>query len=504
MKKNNILIASILLCAFLLISLAAIATSENRSIEIIYKNNDSEVLLEKIDSIYDFAILNGKVVDPESEIIIENCNLGINKDTIAVITKKQIKGKKEIRADGLIISPGFIDLLTYDPVEIGVKAKIADGVTSNICMHGGTAKAELWYSHWQRMRPMVNYGASFAVNQARMILGIDIYEKATGEKLKKLLEMAEKALLDGALGVSFSLEYAPGCKEEEIYELMLLAKKYDAPVFFHVRYSDMEPPGTNIEALDEVISFARSTLASIHIDHIHSTGGTFSMSQSLQMIKSARAEGLDITACVYPYDYWGTHLNTARFSKGWQQRFRINYSDLQVAGTNERLTKETFEKYRKQGKLVVAYAIPEEELIMAMQTDFVMIGSDAILTDELNNHPRACGTYARTIGYYSRERKVISLMEAIKKCSYLPAKRMEQIAPIFKKLGRLKVGAYADVTIFNYNKIIDKATPEKTHLHSEGIEYVIISGELVKKDNVIYENIRQGKQIRGKHYKGKK
>jgi len=454
----------------------------------------------EIDSIYDLVILNGKIIDPESENEYDGWNIGINKDTIAIITQKELKGKKELNAKNLIVSSGFIDLLTYDPVEIGAKAKIADGVTSNICMHGGAAKTENWYSHWKKMKPLVNYGASFAVNQARMILGIDIYEQAKGEKLKKLLEMAEKALLEGALGVSFSLEYSPGCKDEEIYELMLLAKKYDAPTFFHVRYSDMEPPGTNIEALEEVINFARRTKAAVHIDHIHSTGGTFSMKESLQMIKNALAEGLDFTACVYPYDYWGTHLNTTRFSDSWQKRFRIDYKDLQVAGTNERLTKETFEKYRKQGKLVVAYAIPEEELIMALQTDFVMIGSDAILTESLNNHPRACGTYARTIGLYSREKKVIDLKTALKKCSYLPAKRMEKIAPIFKKLGRIKVGAYADLTIFDFDKIIDRATPEKTHLYSEGIHYTIISGQIVKEKDSIFDKVRVGKEIRSKHY----
>src|SRR5690606_12031372 len=306
----------------------------------------------------------------------------------------------------------------------------------------------------------------------------------------------EEALNNGALGISFSLEYVPGISSEEILPLMELAHKYNVPVYFHAHYSDMEEPGTNIDALNEIIGYARATGAAVHIDHIHSTGGTFSMKQSLQMIAEARAEGLDITACVYPYDFWGTYLNSARFDEGWQERFRISYEDLQIAGTSERLTAETFQKYRREGKLAVAYAIPEEDLIDALKADFVMIGSDAILEPGNNNHPRASGTFARTVGMYVREKGVIDLMDAIAKMTLMPAQRLEKQAPALRRKGRIAKGMDADIVIFDFGEIRDRSTVERPDLPSAGIRYVLIGGQVALDENGVSKNVRAGQPIR--------
>ncbi|MBW7461543.1 aminoacylase, partial [Paenibacillus sepulcri] len=182
-----------------------------------------------------------------------------------------------------------------------------------------------------------------------------------------------------------------------VVPLMELAREYNVPVYFHGRYSDMEQPGTELEGTQELVDYAMKTGAAVHIDHINSTGGTFTMPQALAIIDKAREQGFDITACTYPYNYWGTYLNSARFDKGWQERFRITYKDLQIAGTRERLTDKTFSMYQKQGKLAVAYAIPPEAIVDAFRSPYVMIGSDAILEPGFNNHPRASGAFARTI-----------------------------------------------------------------------------------------------------------
>jgi N-acyl-D-aspartate/D-glutamate deacylase len=277
---------------------------------------------------------------------------------------------------------------------------------------------------------------------------------------------------------------------------MRLAKQYDVPVFFHARYSDMEEPGTNFEALNELIGYAKQTGASVHIDHINSTGGTFSMKQSLKMIDEARAAGLDITACMYPYNFWGTYLNSARFDKGWQQRFHISYGDLQLAGTTERLTEQTFGKYQRQGKLAVAYAIPEEDVEEALRSPFVMIGSDAILGSGYNNHPRASGAFSRTIGRYVRDKKTISLMDAVAKMTILPAQRLERRAGAMKKKGRISVGADADIVVFDLTTIIDKSTVEHPEHQSTGVAYVIVAGKIVKDLTGLKKNVRAGKPIK--------
>lgn len=449
-----------------------------------------------VNQTYDIVIENGRVIDPETATDQENMNLGIIGNKVAAVTKEKLKGKKVIDATGLVVAPGFIDNLSYDPNPLGVWNKIADGVTTNNAMHGGTSTPIVWYDHYERDKPPLNFGASFFYTQARNTLKIGRYDGATPEQTKKMVAMAEKALNNGALGISFSLEYVPGITPDEVIPLMNLAYEYNVPVYFHGRYSDMEEPGTNVDTMNELIGYARSSGAAVHVDHINSTGGTFMMKESLGMMDKAIAEGLDMTACTYPYDYWGTYLNSARFDEGWQERFRIGYEDLQIAGTTERLTKESFAKYRKQGKLAVAYAIPKQDIVDSFNAPYVMIGSDAILEPGINNHPRASGTFARTIGLYVREQNVMSLSDAIAKLSLLPAQRLEKQVPAMKNKGRLSPGSDADIVVFDYKTISDRSTVERPDLPSAGIEYVLVGGQVVKDPNGLNRKVRVGKAIK--------
>ncbi|MBO9596203.1 MAG: amidohydrolase family protein, partial [Cohnella sp.] len=200
--------------------------------------------------------------------------------------------------------------------------------------------------------------------------------------------------------------------------------------------------------------------------------------------------------CIYPYDYWGTYLNSARFDEGWQQRFRISYNDLQIAGTSERLTEESFRKYQKEGKLAVAYAIPKQDVIDSLKAPYVMIGSDAILEPGFNNHPRASGTFARTIGLYVREQQVISLSDAIAKMSLMPAQRLEKQAPALQKKGRIAKGMDADIVVFDYDEISDKSTVEKPETVSAGIKYVLVNGQVALDEKGIHKDIHVGQPIK--------
>jgi len=446
---------------------------------------------------YDVVIRNGRVMDPESHLDQPATNVGIHGGRIAVVTREAIHGQQEIDAAGRVVAPGFIDMVSYDPNPVGVWNKIADGVTTNLALHGGTTDPPAWYGYYAAHRPPVNYGASFFFSVARNDLGIALTAPATPQQIEKLTARGERALREGALAVSFSLEYVPGIRAQEILPLMRLARRYHVPVFFHARYSTMEGPATNLDALREIIDDCRQTGAAAEIEHITSTGGTFSMLQSLALLEQARAAGIDITADAYPYTYWATYLDSERFAPGWQQRFRISFGDLQIAGSTERLTAESFARYRHEHRIAAAFAIPELDVTHALAVPWMMIASDGILDPGHNNHPRASGTFTRTLAVYVREKKLLSLMDALAKMTILPARRLEQSSAQFLRKGRLSAGADADVVVFDPATVTDRATVEHPEFPSEGMEWVLVNGIVVKSPAGFQRSARPGEPLRG-------
>jgi len=444
---------------------------------------------------FDLVIAHGRVMDPASGLDRTGLWVGVRGDSIAAISDTALAGRTVIDAAGKVVAPGFIDVLSYDPNPYGIWRKLADGVTTNLAMHGASGDMGAWYRVLGRSQWPVNYGGAFSNPNARERLRIGRYRAATPGELQRLVAMAERAMGDGALGVAMSPEYTPGATTEEVLAMAQVAARYRAPLFVHARFSDTVPPGTDAEGIHEILEAARRTGAAVHVDHITSAA-TFDMAAALDSLERARREGLTVTACVYPYDYWGTKLSQARFDPGWQQRFGISYGDLQLAGTTERLTAESFRRYRAQGKLAVAYAIPDTAVVLALRAPFVMIGSDAILNPGNNNHPRASGAFSRTLAVYVRERGTLSLMEAIRRMTLLPAQTLEARAPAMRRKGRLEVGADADIVVFDPATVRDRATVEHPELASEGIAWVVVGGRVALDPRGPRYQVRAGRAIR--------
>jgi dihydroorotase len=163
--------------------------------------------------------------------------------------------------------------------------------------------------------------------------------------------------------------------------------------------------------------------------------------------------------------------------------------------TGERLTAETFARYRKEGGPVIGHSIPEEVSRLAAAYPGVMIASDGRI-DNGKGHPRGVGTFARVLGRYVRDQKALSLMDALRKMTLLPAQRLEKAVPAMRLKGRIKVGADADLTIFDPATVIDRATFEQPAQYSEGIRHVLVGGVIVVRDEKIVEDVKPGKAIR--------
>ncbi|MQA99490.1 MAG: amidohydrolase family protein [Actinobacteria bacterium] len=446
---------------------------------------------------FDVVIESGRVMDPATGFD-HVANVGIDDGAVVAITEEEIRGRKRIDSSDRVVAPGFIDILSYEPNQYGVWYKIGDGVTANLGMHGLNSEADDFFRTYEGRSP-AHFGGAWDHAYVRGILmDIGVGEAATKDQIQQLKARAEQGLKDGWMGIDFELEYAPGTSYEEVVAIARLAKRYNVPVFFHGRYSDMQEPGTNIDTLNEIIDTARDTGAPVHVEHINSTGGTFSMKRSLKLLERARAEGLDVTACTYPYNFWATSLASERFADGWQERFQIDYGDLAIPGTGERLTAQTFATYKAQGKIAAAFAIPEDDIRGSLESDFVMIGSDGILESrENNNHPRSAGTFARVLGRYVREERLISLMGALSKMTIQPARRLQAQAPAMRTKGRLQVGADADITIFDPATVKDKATLQHPNRYSEGIDWVLVMGTVVKSPGRFFRSRNPGLAVKG-------
>jgi dihydroorotase len=249
-----------------------------------------------------------------------------------------------------------------------------------------------------------------------------------------------------------------------------------------------------VSALEEAIAAAAITGAPLHVVHVTSVG-LRDTPHLLQMISEARQRGLDVSTECYPYPAGMTNIESAIFEDGWRERMGIDYRDLQWTATGERLTAESFAQYRKIGGRVAVFSIPENVVNTALAHALPMIASDGLLQNG-KGHPRAAGTYARILGRYVREAKALTLMDALRKMTLMPAQRLEPRVPMMKNKGRIRIGADADLTIFDAARVIDRATFEEPGKYSEGIEHVLVNGVLVVENGLLRSGVSPGRAVR--------
>lgn len=457
------------------------------------------------EDVYDVVIANGRVMDPESGRD-EIANIGIRGERIAAVARQALSGRLRIDAAGKVVAPGFIDLLCYptsDP--IGQRAKIADGVTTTLQMHAGPVDVDGWYRGLAG-RVLTSYGTVVGHGALRDAAGVtDRFAAASPEQLDTMKALAARAIEDGAVGIGYGLEYTPGASPLETIELFRVAAKYDVPNHVHVRHMDVDH---NIAAVNEVIAAAAISGARAEIVHLNSAGATHRMATVLGMIDGARVRGIDIGASVYPYTAWSTYIGSTIFEDGFQQKLRMTYHDIELVSTGERLTKERFDALRAkapplsdnrqadQSLWVIGHAMPEGDVDIALHSPIVAVGSDGWIDPSGRGHPRGAGTFSRILGVYVREKKILPLMDGLRRMTLLPAQRMEKAVPAMRDRGRIRVGAYADITVFDPATIADRATYQQPDLPSAGISAVLVNGSLVYDRGRFIEGAHPGAGIR--------
>jgi dihydroorotase len=465
--------------------------------------------------VYDIVINGGRVIDPATHLDAIR-NIGVKDGKIAVITSQKIEGKQTIEVKGLVVSPGFIDIHVHGRTNTEQSYQLHDGLTTTLELEWGAEHIKDWYAArkgkalinfgasvcwpYERFKTLPKYQSSTSVFEAHAKQGVNQLDdlfNAIGPSYTDSLDLKQldatdanmlQALEEGAIGIGAPIGYLKYTAPNEFYRVFQFAAKHKSIVFSHVR----EP---NMHGVEEAVANAMITGASLHIVHMNSMA-LGNINYAFDLLDHANKRGADITTEVYPYTAASTLIQSAIFSDGFQERLGMNYNDIQWVATGERLTKESFDKYRKSGGVAIMHMMKPDWIKHGVSRPGVFIASDGMPYSPLA-HPRTAGTFSRVLGKYVREDKALDLITAIAKMSYLPAKRLEAIAPMMKQKGRLQVGADADITIFDPNTITDKASFEKGLANSEGVKYVIVNGTLLLDNGKLIEGIFPGKGIVG-------
>jgi N-acyl-D-aspartate/D-glutamate deacylase len=441
----------------------------------------------------DLVILNGRVVDPESGLDAVR-SIGITAGKVSTIADGPIKGRQTLDAAGLVIAPGFIDLHEHGQTDEAYRYEAADGVTTSFELEVGTGDIDRWYRDRDGGR-LINYGVSIGHIQVRMAVlhdpatflpsGDAAHKAASPAEIAEMVRRIDEGLRKGAVAVGLGPSYTAAATQWEVLEVFRVAARHHAGIHVHIR--------GGIPGLEEVIAGSAITGAPLHVVHINSSG-LAQTREMLQIITEARSRGLDVTTEAYPYTAGMTEIQSANYD-AWESWPDERFATLEWPVTGERLTRETFIKYRKIGGPVIGHSNTDEMVAVAINSPITAIASDGYMLNGVG-HPRTSGTYSKVLGHYVREAHSLSLMDAVRKMTLMPAQRLEARVPAMRNKGRVRVGADADLTIFDPAHVIDRATYRQPTLPPEGIRHVFVNGVMVVHDGKLVPGVTPGRPVR--------
>ena len=428
---------------------------------------------------YDVVIANGRVMDPESGLDAVRW-LGIRGGTIASISEEALEGTRVIDATGLVVAPGFIDLHEHGQQEESYAMMVRDGVTSAFELEAGTADVARWYADREGGQ-IVNFGVSVGHIPARMRVlgdpsdGKDILPSgvggtgaATESQVAEMEAILRQGLADGAVAVGMGSAYTPGAPMAELERMFRVAALAGASTHIHMR--------NGVAGLDSTIAAATTAGAKLHVVHVNSSAGD-DLATFLLRLTAARDSGRDVTTEAYPYGAGMTSIQSALFDD-WETWSDDRIAQHQLVSTGERLDRLSFARARKDGGTVIIHGRSEEQTRTAILSSLTMIASDGFIVNG-RGHPRTSGSFAKVLGRYVRDESGIPLMEALRKMTLEPARRLQARVPDMARKGRIGAGSDADLALFDPATVIDRATYEDATLASSGIPYVLVNGEVV-------------------------
>jgi len=494
------------------------------------------LVCSRVEKIYDIVIVNGLVIDGSGNPWFR-ADLGLRGRKIVAI-KDRIepqKGRKVIEAAGLIVTPGFIDIHTHADGGIlkipGCENYISQGVTTLVGGNCGGHEFPLskLFEEIKKQGISCNFASLAGHNTIReKVMGMKMGEP-TADEMGRMKELLRQEMKAGALGLSTGLAYLPGTysKTEELVELASVVAEFGGFYASHLRNQ-----GKRItQAIEEAITIGEKNHLPVEISHIKLADEDVwnQLGMITRPVEEARARGVEVTLDQYPYTATSSGFTSSfpqNVFEGGQEKFLERLKDPEIyarvkqAIIHNRLTskrginkletiyiarsrrfpdyegknlKDILEMLEKPATVengadliidivkegdasAIFFQMDEKDVEALMKLPYVMIGSDGSLQvmGQGSPHPRSYGTFPRVLGEYVRNRGVITLEEAIRKMTSLPAQTMR-----IKDRGLLQEGLYADITIFNPKEIKDLAAFSNPHQSSQGLVYVLVNGQEV-------------------------
>jgi cytosine/adenosine deaminase-related metal-dependent hydrolase len=487
---------------------------------------------------YDVVINHGRVIDPETGLDGIR-NIGINGNSIAIVTDAQIEGKKTIDAQGLIVGPGFVDLHMHAINVPSFWMQAFDGVTTALELEAGAFPIKKAYALAASLKLPLNFGFSASWAAARMSIADNIsidqfdgsFEGAskyfgwpkwskllTPEKSSEVVRLIEQEMIDGGLGIGVTTGYAPKTNREEYVALNNLAVKYDVPTYNHLRTENTEEPAGAVEGFLEGIGIAAATGSRFHIAHINSTA-LRKITTVIPLIEKAQGVKLRITTEAYPWGSGSTVIGAPFLNPSQLPLVNITSKNVFYVKTGEHIDSQErlaeIQKSDPSGLAVIQFLDESKPNEMALIDDAIlfkdtMIASDAVpfqvagktfkdnvwpLPDNVYAHPRSAATYTVVIARYVRDMKQMTLIDLFRRASLLPANLVASASPMAKLKGRIQPGMDADIIMFDLTKVKPRANYINPRLPSEGMVHVIVQGQFVIEGGQLNQDVRPGRPL---------
>jgi N-acyl-D-amino-acid deacylase len=440
--------------------------------------------------------------------------------------------ERVIDASGKIVTPGFIDLHSHADVGLeqapDLESQVRQGITLAVVGNdggsagGGALPVADFFARLEKARPAINVASFVGHGSVRgIVVGGDFRRRATGAEIRTMQSLVDRAMRDGAMGLSSGLEYDPGFygSTAEVAALASMIKPYGGPYFSHVRDEDHEA----FDAWKEAIDIGRRAGVPVNISHIKL--GVTAMwgraAEGLRILESAKREGIQVTADVYPYQYWMSRVYVLLPDRDLENRAKWETGLKDVGGAGHVLITEypadstyngrTLEQVaQSRGKDavttviemiravgaenigVMVTAMDERDIETFLRHPQVLVCSDG---QPGSRHPRGHGSFPRVLARYVRERKVLSLDAMIPKMTGRSAALLG-----LRTRGTLAPGKKADVLVFDPETIQDRATPTDPHAMATGISYVLVNGQIVLDDGRL-TTARPGRAVRRDNWK---